>query len=269
MVKKIIKWICIVAFIVSAGMIIKILIIDPRLTEMSYNDAKEIFHNDDIPNEDRLKSLSQINQDIKGWVFISGTRIDYPVLQSENDRMYYLTHNYKKEYSQYGSIFIDTSCNMGINSKNIILHGHHMRNGQMFADLMKFSDLEFYRQNPIIEFNTLKEEADWKIFSVFKTNTLPEQGEIFNYIISDFKNDAAFMEYVENVKKRSLLDIPIDINASDQLLTLSTCSYEFKDFRTVIVARKVRKGEERLAGVEKASKAKNPLMPRCWYEKNR
>jgi len=78
---------------------------------------------------------------------------------------------------------------------------------------------------------------------VFKTNTLSSQGEFFNYMIGEFQNEKDFMNYVYNVRIRSLITCPVDVNEDDELLTLSTCSYEFTNFRTVIVARKVRDGE--------------------------
>ena len=134
----------------------------------------------------------------------------------------------------------------------------------MFANILKFSDVEFCKENPIINFDTLNETRKYKVISIFKTNTMPEQGEIFNYQISSF-GKGKFMEFVEDVKKRSLVYFPVDVNESDQLLTLSTCSYEFKDFRTVVVARKVRKEESDYVDVSLIKTAPNPLWPDCWY----
>lgn len=266
-IRKLLRGLSIIVFIVCAGILVKLLLIDPYFLNKSNEEVKNIYHTDGISLEDRFKSLLEINSDIKGWLFISETRIDYPVLQSENDPTFYLTHDYKKETSRYGSIFIDSSCKLGTNSKNIIIHGHHMRDGQMFADLMKFSDLEFYKQNPIIEFDSVVEKADWKIISIFKTNTLPEQGTIFNYIIPSFGSSQDFLNFVNQVRIRSLIDTPVDVNENDQLITLSTCSYEFTDFRTVVVARKVREGESRVVDTSSAKKASNPLMPKCWYDR--
>ena len=113
----------------------------------------------------------------------------------------------------------------------------------------------------------LDEEGNWKIISVFKTNTLSDQGEIFNYTISNFSNPKNFIEYIEEIKKRSLINIPIVAGADDKLLTLSTCSYEFKGFRTVVVAKKVKEGESLEIDTSLASKSENPLMPQCWYDR--
>lgn len=264
-IRKILRVLSIIVFIASAGVLVKLLLIDPYFLNKSDEQVKNIYHSEDVSVDDRFKSLLEINSDIKGWIFISNTRIDYPVLQKEDDPNFYLTHNYKKEASRYGSIFIDNNCKFGTDSKNIILHGHHMNDGQMFANLMKFSDLEFYKQNPVIEFDSITKTADWKIISVFKTNTLPEQGAIFNYTVPEFSSTKSFLKFVDEVRERSLIKAPVDVDENDQLLTLSTCSYEFENFRTVVVARKVRKGESRVVDTNLATKSANPLMPQCWY----
>ncbi len=267
--RRILKWISVIVFLVSSFMLIKLLIIDPRIASNTQNEIKNVYHDEDNQESqvDKFETLSAINPDIKGWIFISGTIIDYPVLQSIDSPNYYIDHNYKKEKSRYGSIFINSDCKLGPDSKNVIMHGHSMKDGQMFADLLKFSDLDFYKNNPVVEFDTPLEKGDYKIISVFKTNTLPEHGKIFNYLISEFKGSKDFENYVDEVRKRSILDIPVDVNPSDKLITLSTCSYEFKDFRTVVVARKVRDGENRFVDTENTKYASNPLMPDCWYQK--
>ena len=114
-------------------------------------------------------------------------------------------------------------------------------------------------------FDTLDGQGDWKIISVFKTNTLKEQGELFNYLMIDFSSDKDFLDFVYNVRIRSLIDTPVDIGKNDQLIILSTCSYELNDFRTVVVARKVREGESAAVEVKNAKMNENPLMPEGYY----
>lgn len=251
-------------------MLLKLLFIDTYLSNRVNDEIKNIYYSndDESTEENRFTSLLELNPDIYGWISISGTKIDYPVLMANAEEPeFYLKHNYKRENSKYGSIFIDSRCRNVLNPKNTIIYGHHMADGQMFADLMKYSELNFYKEHPIIKFDTIKENSDWKIISIFKTNTLPEHGKIFNYIITDFDSNSEFLKYVGEVRKRSLLNIPVDVNQNDRLITLSTCSSEFKNFRTVVVARKVRNGEDSQVNVNLASKSDNPLMPDCWYER--
>lgn len=218
------------------------------------------------------KELKKINSDIVGWIQIDNTKVDYPVLWSQSDNrnyQYYLSHNYKKDYDSYGSIFLDYRCTKGTDSKNIVIHGHHIQGGSMFGDLMKFGgtsgNLDFYKKTPTITFDTPDGDGTYKIISVFKTNTLASHGEFFNYMIGDFQNEKDFMNYVYNVRVRSLFNCPVDVNEDDELLTLSTCSYEFTNFRTVVVARKVRKGESTKVDVSKATLNKNAVWPQVYY----
>ena len=216
--------------------------------------------------------LLSINPEIVGWIYINDTKIDYPVLWHKSDDMYsqyYLNHNYKGEWDSYGTIFLDYRDLEGTDSKNVVMHGHHMNDGSMFGNLMSYAgmsgNLDFYEEAPIVEFDTPKADAKYKIISVFKTNTLSSQGEFFNYLRADFQNEKDFMDYVYNVRIRSLINCPVDVNEDDELITLSTCSYEFTNFRTVVVARKVRIGEEAKVDTDKASINDNAVWPEVYY----
>ncbi|MBR1482010.1 MAG: class B sortase, partial [Ruminococcus sp.] len=200
------------------------------------------------------------------------TKIDDPVLWHKDDDMngqYYLNHNYRGEWDSYGTIFLDYRCPHGTDSKNVIMHGHHMNDGSMFGSLMSYAgmsgDLDFYRTAPVIEFDTPKADGKYKIISVYKTNTLSSQGEFFNYLRGEFQNDKDFMNYVYNVRIRSLINCPVDVNEDDELITLSTCSYEFTNFRTVVVARRVRIGEDAKVDVDKATLNDNAVWPDVYY----
>lgn len=245
-------------------------------------EIQKIAHGDDSGDSDDNKpkvddvinwdELLKINDEIVGWIEIDNTKVDYPVLWHKEDNrnyQYYLSHNYKGDYDSFGSVFIDYRCEKGTDSKNIVVHGHHIQDGSMFGDLMKYGgttgNLDFYKESPTIEFDTPEAQGTYKIISVFKTNTLSSQGEFFNYMIGDFQNEKDFMNYVYNVRVRSLFNCPVDVNEDDELLTLSTCSYEFTNFRTVIVARKVRDGESSKVDVSRASLNSNPVWPQVYY----
>lgn len=217
-------------------------------------------------------SLSKINKEIVGWIYINDTKIDYPVLWHKGDNMssqYYLNHNYKGDWDSYGTIFLDYRCKNGTGSKNIVMHGHHMNDGSMFGNLMNYGgmsgNLDFYKKAPVIEFDTPQANGKYKIISVFKTNTLSSQGEFFNYMIGDFQNEKDFMNYVYNVRVRSLINCPVDVNEDDELITLSTCSYEFTNFRTVVVARRVRIGEDEKVDTSKAKLNDSAVWPQVYY----
>ncbi len=276
------KWIVIIAvivFLLAAGYLINEFIIQPWLNSQITSDIHNIAYDDDDGDDKNKKgsaqnwdALKKINKEIVAWITIRDTKIDYPVLEHKGDNansQFYLNHTYKKTYSDYGSIFVDYRSTKSVKSKNVILHGHNMNDGSMFHDLLNYGDLEgdleYYKKHPVIEFNTPKGDAKYKIISVFKTNTLYAHGNFFNYMQGEFLSDAEFMNFVYNCRVRSLIDCPVMVNEDDQLLTLSTCSYEYSNFRTVIVARKVRKGEKSKVNTEIANLNYDPLFPEVYY----
>lgn len=226
----------------------------------------------DVGDTINWDDLKKINDEIVGWIQLKNTQIDYPVLWHKGDDrnyQFYLSHNYKGGYDSFGSIFLDYRCENGTDSKNVVIHGHHMNDGSMFGELLNYGgtsgNLDFYKKSPTIQFDTPDEKGTYKIISVFKTNTLSSQGEFFNYMVGDFQNEKDFMNYVYNVRVRSLFNCPVDVNEDDELITLSTCSYEFTNFRTVVVARRVRVGESATVDVSKASLNGNAVWPDVYY----
>ena len=229
---------------------------------------------DGTPYEEKQdwNALKKINTDIKGWITLKNTVINYPVLESEEDGVgyqYYLHRDYDKSYNYAGSIFIDHRSKKSVDSRNILTHGHSMNDGSMYKALIDFGeyepDMDFYRKNPTLFFNTPKGNEQWIIFAVVKTNTLEAHGDFFNYLMGDFSSDAQFMNYVYNMKVRSIIDIPVPVNEDDQLITLSTCSYEYDEFRTVVCARKIRNNEKVTDYIKNAKPAENPVWPDVYY----
>ena len=218
--------------------------------------------------ENRFASLWLINPDIVGFLKIDNTRIDYPVVQAE-DNEYYLRRAFDGSYSNHGVPFLDYRADAARPSDNLVIYGHNMRDGQAFADLISYKDVDFYKQHPIVSLNTVHAENKYAIFAVFITNAedTANGGEVFNYhdmVIA--ASDEDFAEYVHQIKVRSILDTGLDVIPGDELLTLSTCSDEyFTGARFVVVARALRDGEESV-NVSGAMLNPTPLYPEVWYE---
>lgn len=184
-----------------------------------------------------MQSLLKINKDIVGWINMGNTRINYPVVQGK-DNEYYLDHNIEKKSSKYGSIFVDyrnKNLPKFVNAeKNIIIYGHHMKDGTMFGDLMLYKDEKFFKDNQIISFDIFPQQYKWQIFAAYVTNT------DFNYIKTDFKNDAEFNEFIKSIREKSWYINDTIPNSKDIILTLSTCSYEFEGARFVIHSKLIK-----------------------------
>ncbi len=263
----ILLWFFSIMFLVSLGIIANELIIKPKTNRDTMAEVQEVRDENSV---DYLATLKAINPDIVSWIKIPNTIIDYPVLHSPKEQGYdyYLKRDYKRNSSAYGSIFVDTACGEGddcLDVKNVILHGHNMRNGSMFARLLQYSDVSFYQTSPVITFD----DAQWEVFAIIKVNTLEKHGEPFKYLQYGFASDEDFLNFVHQVRSRSLIDTPVKINEADQIMTMSTCSYEYKDFRTAVYARRLRNGEDPNIDTSQAQLNMNPLWPDCYYENHK
>ena len=192
----------------------------------------------------QVKSLKMENEDIVGWLEIENTKINYPVLQGTDDE-YYLTHNYKKEKTQKGSIFLSKDYNWEEKSSNLQIYGHNMDNGEMFHELLKYENKKFYEQHPTIRFTTEEEDAIYEIISVFKSRVYyqSEKNVFRYYYFINAETEEEYNAFVKNAKKVSLHEIKATAKYGDQLMTLSTCSYHTEDGRFVVVARKINEND--------------------------
>lgn len=234
------------------------------------------------PNRDEMgrlikfKKLLEVNDDVKGWIRIDNingendTKIDYVVVQSgPEDPEFYLTRDWAtKSYLKAGSIFLDYASSVETGTKNLVIHGHNMTSSDdMFHYLIKYKELDFLKEHPLIRFDTIYEEGLWKIFSVFITPGDNKRGDFFSFNRSTFKDDKDFLEFVYQVRVRSLFNIiDVDINENDRILTLSTCSYELDNYRIIVVARKVRENEDATVNTDNIKKNKNVLYPESFYK---
>ena len=298
---KIVTLLMLVVFLGSAGYLVNEMLILPAQTDQVVNEIQDIFYDVPVVSDSessqsseeseeskeeeatpaparpeltdeqarqQIKELQKINSDIVGWLRVPNTVIDYPVLQSsESDPEHYLYRNYKDEYTKYGSIFMQAGTALDGSDQNLILYGHSMRDGRMFAQLLQFGSLDVYRNSPVITFNTAEGGGKWKIISVFKTNTDESQGEPFYYTYNHFNSDSSYLNFVYQVRQRSIINTGVDFNENDTILTLSTCSYEFDGFRTVIVARQVRDGEDPTVDTSRATYNNKVVYPQCWYDR--
>ena len=281
-VRKIILLLAICTFVVSSYMLVNILIVEPTVSDNTNSGIKDLLVS--VPEEESgstptkkptdgsegslvdFQKLLEANPDTIGWITIPNTKVDYVVVQpsEDEDKEYYLYRDFYRNDTKYGAIFMDYRSTL--DSRNLILHGHHMQDGRMFANITNYDDLDFYKKTPTFTFNTIYEKSEWKIISIFKTNTLEKHGEFFNYLRGDFKNDYDFLNFIYQVRERSIIDCPVDVNENDTLVTLSTCAYDFDEFRFVVVARKVRDGESTKVDVKKADYNPDTLYPDVWYK---
>lgn len=185
------------------------------------------------------EKVHQKNQKLIGWVKIDDTIIDYPVMQTINNE-YYLDHNFNQEEDRNGCIFMDYQCDVVKECDNIILYGHHMKSGKMFGTLNKYSSESYFEEHPVIQFDTIYEKGKYQVMYVFRSKVYSEEDVTFKYY--QFINAASEMEfnsYLNEMAALSLYDTGVTAAYGDKLLTLSTCDYQEKKGRFVVVAKKI------------------------------
>ena len=209
------------------------------------------------------------NSDFKGWITVPNTRVDNPIYQAA-DNSFYLTHNQKKQKSAYGALFFecDNKITKDETDKNLVIYGHHMKNGSMFADLTKYRSLSFYRQNPTIEFSTLYKKSIYKVYAVFVLNAskADDNGYIYNISRRNFINDEDFESWSGEAYERSLINTGVDVTKEDNIITLVTCVYDFDDARLIVMARETREGEDETVDTSLSKANPSPRYPKRWYD---
>lgn len=181
-----------------------------------------------------FKELKKTNNDVKGFLKVNGTTINYPFVQT-NDNDYYLEHSFDKSKNKKGWVFLDYRNNINDLDNNTILYAHGAVNNVMFGSLKKVIKKEWYTnsKNYIINFSTEKNNM---LFQVFSTYTIEPESY---YITNNFDNDEEYEKFINVIKARSVYNYNVDVNTNDKILTLSSCYNSSK--RVVLHAKLIVK----------------------------
>lgn len=178
-----------------------------------------------------------MNTDMIGWIKIEDTNIDYPVMQTKNKLNYCLRRNFYKEYSYYGTPYMQENCDID-KSDNLIIYGHHIKNNQMFGILEKYKSKDFYNDHRIIKFITEDKILEYEIIYIFKTSAT-KGFEYYKYI--DFNDESEFNTFNNKCKELAFYNTEITSDYGDKFITLSTCDYSQENGRIVVVAKNIKK----------------------------
>lgn len=178
------------------------------------------------------------NDDLLGWLYIPDTTIDYPVLQTDNNE-YYLNHGYDKKYTGRGAIFMDKECKVSDFAQSLVLYGHHMKDGGMFAGLDKFKDKEYASEHDkIYMYYPQGGKETFKVVAAFYWD---ENGSDFPYYeYFDMNDEIQYDIITSNLLNKSiygrteLLTDAIDYGTR-RFIMLSTCDYRTDNSRFVLV----------------------------------
>ena len=215
-----------------------------RKGDQIYESAKEFMVTADTPvkKEEKKEPLKRtyteidfagmraVNEDIIGWIQILDSPVDYPLLDAA-DNQYYLNHTYDRQWSSYGSIFLEPRNQPDLKEKHLVIYGHNMVNESMFGSLLQYKSQEYADSHPTITICMPDKDLTYGVFSAYTAHV-----DSSAYWMS-FADEAAFAEMAKDMKENSVIQSDITPEAGDQILTLSTCTPEgAKKYRFVVNA---------------------------------
>lgn len=218
--------------------------------EIEDNENTEIIGTEEVPKSNPywdyikinlinvdFKQLLNTNNQTKGWIQVNGTNINYPFVQTNNNK-YYLTHSFDKSYNQAGWVFLDYRNNISNLGKNTIIYAHGRHDKTMFGSLKNILNSGWLNNsnNYVIKLSTETENTLWQVFSVYRIPTTSD------YIQTEFSSDEEFNKFTTMLINRSAYNFNTTVSYNDKILTLSTC-YNIDD--KVVLHAKLIKRESR------------------------
>ncbi|MCB6416636.1 class B sortase [Faecalimonas umbilicata] len=246
--RRLLGAVLVLVFGISAGILYHHLVALPEQNREMTEQLKEDFPGEKLPEEPSpagepagekslpllvdLAALMEQYPDVRGWISIPDTGIDYPVLQSSaDDPQYYLRRNYKGEYDINGSIFLQWDCDVR-EGQNLVIYGHNMKSGVMFGTLDEYADLPYCKEHPAVLFQTEGGVYSYTVVAVLKADV-----SMFPFRQTVFQEPDGLSLYLSQAKALQLFENGQTIAADPkQVLTLVTCSYEWDGARNIVIA---------------------------------
>lgn len=173
------------------------------------------------------------NRDFVAWLTIPGTKINYPVVRSDNTE-YYLHHLFTGKESKLGCLFSLKSSDYQTPSKNIAIYGHHISHSDaMFSTLMDYKDASYCSAHSLIRVSSLYGDRTYRVFAVLNMKVSD-----WDAATASFSSDESFMRFINRAIKKSMVDTGVQVKAEDNILTLITCdrSYGGASGRLIVMA---------------------------------
>lgn len=189
-----------------------------------------------------FEALAKVNPDIVGWIRIPDTKVDYPIVQTD-DNDTYLHTSFEGEESVAGAVYLDFESDSDMRGFNNILYGHNMKNGSMFKDVVKYKEQSYFDAHKYFDIYTPERTIHLKAVSCYYAKAEPIVRK------TRFKTRESYEAFVnEMIKPCSWYEQPLV--PIDSLYTLVTCSYEVNDARTILFAVEVDENGEIVKGVK-------------------
>lgn len=178
-----------------------------------------------------LYELAAVNPDVRAWLTLEDTHIDYPLLQAQ-DNMKYVNTNVYGEFSLSGSLFLDYRNAPDFSDFYSLVYGHHMDADVMFGELVHFLEEEYFEQHRT---GTLLLPDGGYSIELFACMTVDAyDGTIFSPVMETGEEKRELLCYIQ---EKAVLYREADVTEKDRIIGLSTCSDAATNARTVVFGR--------------------------------
>lgn len=176
-----------------------------------------------------LSDLKKINPDVKAWIQVKDTNIDYPVVQGKDD-MEYVNKNVYGEFELSGAIFLSCLNKDDFSDPYNLLYGHHMKNGGMFADVADFMNKRYFDSHK--KGILYQPDKTWKIrfFACMKVSA--SDARMYH---PDGYSRENLDELLKYIKEHAVQYRDLDVTGEDSLIALSTCSEAETNGRVILL----------------------------------
>lgn len=192
---------------------------DTTPTEIS---AKNVDVNT-VKNPIDFKTLRKTNSEVVAWIYVPGTNIDYPIMQSLEADDYYLHRDINGDYKYAGSIYMEYCNRDDFIDRVTVLYGHNMANGSMFAHLHKFGNPDFFKKHKKFYIYTDKRKLTYQIVSSYVYDSRHIMNS-FNFADNEvFEEYLSFIQNPRSATRNIREKLDHKLTADDRVVTLSTC----------------------------------------------
>lgn len=234
-VSNIILVIAIVLFAVSAYKLYGIFS-EYNKGDKEYQKIQDLVINTDKKDDTKEETFSvdfekllEMNSDVVGWIrFDEPSEINYPVVQGR-DNEEYLKRTFEANTNKLGTLFVDVNNPGDFSGRNTFIYGHNMKNGSMFAQLLKYKDDSFYKEHPYFYIYT--PDGKVRTYEIFSAGVVKDTSDSY---IMDYADDAAFQTYIDYIKQQSAYPTSAEVTTASKIVSLSTCTNVRDDERFLV-----------------------------------
>lgn len=181
-------------------------------------------------NKETFEQLQKINPDVKAWIHIDGTHINYPILQGK-DELEYVNKDVHGEFSLSGSIFLSTQNHADFSDTYNLTYGHHMDNGGMYGDLDKMRRSSYFKKHSTGKLYLPNQTFKIELFAVVQCDAYDQKIYQVEQVMADIPQ---FQSYIQ---QKAIQYRSITLDQQTRLIALSTCDAEYTSGRTVVIGK--------------------------------